>query len=82
MMGIKDLESRSYPFLEAMNIPKPGFLHRLQGLDEGKKQKVMIAAAVVIMIVVIYLWLAYFNSVVVGQSVGAAQQTDAMPSQQ
>ena len=42
----------------------------------------MIATAAVIMIVVIYLWLAYFNSVVVGQSVGAAQQTDAMPSQQ
>ena len=47
-------------------VPKPNFLHRLQGLDEGHKQKIMIVASVVIMIVVVYFWLAYFNSIVVG----------------
>ena len=63
-----------------MEIPKPGFLHRLHGLDEGKKQKIMIVATVVIMIIVVCLWWVYFNSVVVGQSTGAVQ-TDTMQSQ-
>jgi hypothetical protein len=49
-----------------MQIPKPDFLHRLQGLDETKKQKIMVVATVIIMIVVIWLWAVYFNSIVVG----------------
>ena len=48
-----------------MDIPKPNWLHRLQGLDDGVKQKIMIAATVVIMIIVVWLWVAYFNTVVV-----------------
>jgi hypothetical protein len=63
-----------------MEIPKPDFLHRLQGLDEGKKQKTMIVAAVIIMVVVIYLWSAYFNSMVVGQSTVTQQTQTAEPS--
>ncbi len=63
-----------------MQIPKPGFLHRLQGLDEGKKQKIMIVAAVIIMVIVIYFWLAYFNSLVVGQTVAGQTGTQSQTS--
>jgi uncharacterized membrane protein YvbJ len=49
-----------------LELPKPNFLHRLQGLDDRHKQKIMIVAAIVIMVIVIYFWLAYFNSIVVG----------------
>jgi hypothetical protein len=49
-----------------MQIPKPGLIHRLQNLDEGHKQKIMVVATIIIMIVVIWLWAAYFNSIVAG----------------
>lgn len=40
-----------------------GFLEKLQSLDERTKQWILIAATAVIMIVVVYVWLAYFNSI-------------------
>jgi len=53
-----------------MEIPKPNFIQRLQALDDGPKQKVLIGTSIVVMIVVIYFWLAYFNGIVAG---GAGQ---------
>ena len=44
-------------------------------------QKVMIVSAVIIMVVVIYLWLAYFNSVVVGQSIQQPSDAQSQTSQ-
>ena len=58
-----------------------GFLERLQSLDESTKHKILIGATAVIMIVVVYFWLAYFNSIVVNLSAqpvaasGGAAQT-------
>jgi hypothetical protein len=49
-----------------MEIPKPNFLHRLQGLDDGTKQKIIMVATIIIMVIVISLWMAYFNSITVG----------------
>ena len=40
------------------------FLEELRSLEESTKKKVLYISAAVIMIVVIYFWLAYFNSLV------------------
>lgn len=53
-----------------MDIPRPNFIQRLQALDDGPKQKVLIGTAIVVMIIVMYFWLAYFNGIVAG---GAGQ---------
>lgn len=47
------------------------FLERLQSSDEATKQRWLIGSAVVIMAVVVFLWLAYFNSFVIGPRSGA-----------
>lgn len=53
--------------METMNVhEKKGWIERLQALDEPTKQKVLIIATVVMMAVVIYFWLAYFNTLVAG----------------
>ena len=40
-------------------------LEKLQSLDEPTKRKVLIGSTVVIMIVVLFVWVAYFNSIVI-----------------
>jgi len=62
-------------------------LTKLQSLDEPAKAKVLIIATAIIMIVVIYFWLAYFNSIVAGVSApsvadNAAGQGAASTSQE
>jgi type IV secretory pathway TrbL component len=49
-------------------------LEELQSLSEANKKKVLIIATVIIMIIVVGIWIAYFNSIVVG---GASQQSTA-----
>ncbi len=46
------------------------FWEELQSLDEPTKNKIIVIATVAVMIIIIYLWLAYFNALVVG---GTAQ---------
>jgi hypothetical protein len=48
------------------------FLKELQSLDEPAKNRILIIATVVIMIVVLFVWVAYFNSIVIP----SAAQTD------
>jgi ABC-type Fe3+ transport system permease subunit len=48
------------------------FLVKLQSLDEPTKRKVLIGSTIVIMIVVLFVWVAYFNSIVLP----SATQTD------
>jgi hypothetical protein len=43
---------------------KKGLLEELQSLDESTKKKIMIVASAMVMIVVVYFWLAYFNTIV------------------
>jgi len=58
-----------------------GFLEGLQSLDESTKHKILIGATAVIMIVVVYFWLAYFNSIVVNLSAQpVAAQTQSAPA--
>jgi hypothetical protein len=40
-------------------------LEKLQSLDEATKRKVLIGSTIVIMIVVLFVWVAYFNSIVI-----------------
>lgn len=44
------------------------FLERLQSADEATKRRWTIGITAVVMLVVIYVWLAYFNNLVVGFS--------------
>jgi len=55
-------------------IPKPGLIHRLQGLEDKRKQKVMIIATIVIMIVVVWLWALYFDAIVATHPVTTLSQ--------
>ncbi len=41
-----------------------GFIEELRALNEPTKRKILVGTVAVSMIVVIYLWLAYFNSIV------------------
>ena len=51
----------------------PSFLEELQAMSEARKRQVLIISTVVIMALVVGVWLAYFNSVVMG---GASGTTD------
>jgi hypothetical protein len=51
----------------------PSFLEELQAMSESRKRQVLIISTVVIMALVVGVWLAYFNSVVMG---GASGTTD------
>ena len=39
-------------------------LEDLQGLDHATKTKIMIVGTIVIMVLVLYFWLAYFNTLI------------------
>jgi hypothetical protein len=49
------------------------FLKELQALDEPAKNRVLIIATVVIMIVVLFVWIVYFNSIVIPSAAGTSQ---------
>ena len=40
------------------------FIEEIRSLGEPVKHKIMLCATVIIMIVVVYLWIAYFNTIV------------------
>ncbi len=40
------------------------FLEKLQSADEDVKRRWLVVSTIVVMIVVIYVWLAYFNSLI------------------
>ena len=52
------------------------FLEKLQSSDESTKRRWMFGSAVVIMIVVVYVWFAYFNTLVAGFSAPAPAATE------
>ncbi len=48
-----------------MNPERDNFLEKLRSLSASKKRKIMIFSTVIAMTLVIYLWMAYFNTIVV-----------------
>jgi flagellar basal body-associated protein FliL len=46
-------------------------LEELQSLSDGNKKRVLVIATIIIMVIIIGVWVAYFNSVIMG----TAQQT-------
>ncbi len=55
------------------------FLRKVQALDENDKRKVLVVSTIVIMAIVVFVWIAYFNSIVVpvGSGAAIASSTDA-----
>ncbi|MBI2888802.1 MAG: hypothetical protein HYY10_02675 [Candidatus Liptonbacteria bacterium] len=53
---------------------REGFLNRIQGADAATKRRVLIISSAVAMVVVLYIWLAYFNNLLVdaGENTGLA----------
>jgi len=47
-----------------MKIDQKSFIEEIRSLNEPTKRKIMLGATVIIMVLVIYLWLAYFNTIV------------------
>ncbi len=48
-----------------MDPERKGLLDELRGLSVPTKQKIMIFSTIIAMVLVIYLWMAYFNTIVV-----------------
>ena len=44
---------------------KKNLIEQLQSLDEGTRRSILIATAGVAMAIIVYLWLAYFNNIIV-----------------
>ncbi|HEY5221379.1 MAG TPA: hypothetical protein VIJ29_04575 [Candidatus Paceibacterota bacterium] len=49
-------------------------LEELRSLSEANKKRVLIIATIIIMVIIIGVWVTYFNSIVIGNSSGAAAQ--------
>lgn len=49
---------------QKVNFMNKSFLEKLQSADEVTKKRWMVLSTVVVMAVVVYIWLAYFNSLV------------------
>jgi hypothetical protein len=47
-----------------MNAEQKSFIEELRSLSEPVKRKIFWGAAAVSMVVIVYLWLAYFNTIV------------------
>lgn len=56
-----------------MESDKKSFIEELRSLDEPTKHKIMIGTVIVSMFLVVYLWFAYFNTIVQNTSPVAAQ---------
>jgi hypothetical protein len=56
---------------------KRSFIEELRALDESAKQKVLVGATMVLMVVVLYFWLAYFNTIVSRSSPQATASAEA-----
>ncbi|MGC9598854.1 MAG: hypothetical protein ABSE18_00500 [Minisyncoccia bacterium] len=62
---------------------KKSFLEELQSLDETTKTKILVVATAVAMIIVIYVWLAYFNSLIAGvaqEGTASSAASSSVPS--
>ncbi len=44
----------------------PSFLEELQAMSEARKRQVLVISAVIVMAIVVGVWLAYFNGIVMG----------------
>lgn len=51
------------------------YIRELQSLDEPIKQRVLIAASAITMMLVVYIWIGYFNSIVMGGPTQLADQS-------
>jgi hypothetical protein len=56
------------------------YLKELQALDEPTKRKVLIGSSIVLTAIVVFTWLAYFNSIVVPSTAEIAAQFAAATS--
>ena len=48
------------------DAPQKTFLEEIQSLDQATKQKVLIIASASIMAIIVFLWMAYFNTLIGG----------------
>jgi ABC-type uncharacterized transport system permease subunit len=55
-----------------MNEENKTFLERLQSSDEGTKLRWLVGLSLIVMVGVVYVWLAYFNGLIVGISYTAS----------
>lgn len=60
-----------------MNTDKKGFLEELRSLSEPVKHKIFLITAAASMILIVYLWLAYFNTIVPNAAQTAGQTSAA-----
>ncbi len=51
------------------------FLAQLQSLEEPIKRRILVGATAVVMVVVVYIWVGYFNSIVLNNPVELANQS-------
>jgi len=58
-----------------MNTNQKSFIEELRSLSDPVKHKIFFGAAAASMVVIIYFWLAYFNTIVPGSASDAATQT-------
>jgi hypothetical protein len=59
--------------------PKKDFLETLQSLDEPMKRRVLVASSAVMMAVVVFLWIGYFNNIVMGNPSSQLADQTAVP---
>lgn len=45
-------------------MAQKSFIEYLQGLPKASKRKVLVASVVVIMTIIVFFWIAYFNSMI------------------
>ncbi len=69
------MENVPMPPLPPQPEPRRDYLAELQALDEPMKRRVLVAASAVMMAIVVYVWIGYFNSIVMGGSVQLADQS-------
>jgi flagellar basal body-associated protein FliL len=52
-------------------------VEELQSLSETNKKRVLVIGTIIIMVIVIGVWFAYFNSIIIGSSQPDEQQANA-----
>ncbi len=55
--------------------PHRDYLAELQSLNEPMKRRVLIAASAVVMALVVFVWVGYFNNIVMSNQSGLADQS-------
>jgi flagellar basal body-associated protein FliL len=49
-------------------------LEELQSLSDGNKKRVLVIATIIIMVIIVGVWVAYFNSIIMGTAQQAATE--------